>query len=354
MRLQQLGHMPLWIGNHVRARDIPGEHLAPAAKPLLAQLDALDLLDRNCHLAANVVFSAWGYPQLAERNSMVNLEGAGSVLDRGQFESDLRVLALQRGLKPLAFNITNARYNRGQWQITFDGMSEEIDYVIDATGRRALIAGKFSTRYNADRLTAAVGYYRQIAGWDLAATRATLIEATVSGWWYAALLPDRRLVLNYYSDTDLLPKRLRTDLSVWADMIGASHNIRRWISEAGFVIDRPPRIYNATSTWHMPCAGHGWIGIGDAAAAFDPLSSHGMTTALWTAILGAEAAVAFLKGDREPSNRYIDKVALGIQNFLESRSGIYGLERRFAKYPFWQRRQLSLSPDESKAPYSEP
>ncbi|MEZ5592249.1 MAG: hypothetical protein R3F53_16675 [Gammaproteobacteria bacterium] len=116
--------------------------------------------------------------------------------------------------------------------------------------------------------------------------------------------------------------------------------ISRWIADVNFSLDSPPRIARADTTWIAPAAGAGWAAIGDAAAAFDPLSSHGMTTALWTAITAADAAAAALSGQTAPLARYADRVAAGVQDFLHSRSSIYSQETRFADQPFWQQRRI--------------
>lgn len=343
LRLRQQGHTPIWITPRVAPGDRPGEHLAPAARPLLAEIEALHLLDRPYHREAASLYSAWGSAQLAERNALLLLEGPGSVVDRARFEADLVDLAKQRGLQPRTAKITAVEPVGEQWRISLSEARETADYLVDATGRRALIARRHANRYRADQLTAAVGFYRQRPGCEVEATRTTLIEAVSDGWWYAALLPDGRLALNHYTDPDSLPDALRTDLAAWERLIGATRHIRRWIDEAGFVIDRPPRLHSAATTWLAPCAGRRWLAVGDSAAAFDPLSSHGMTTALWTGITGADVALAATTGGMEPSHRFVERVALGVQQFLRSRRQIYGIEQRFADRPFWQRRQRSES-----------
>jgi flavin-dependent dehydrogenase len=339
LRLAQKGHRPLWVSTGAMPAHIPGEHLAAAARPLLAEVGALHLLDRPCHVQADTVFSAWGSARLAERSGVVHLEGPGMVLDRPRFEADLVALAGDRGARPLTVRAGAIRGVDGRWEVAVGERCETADFVIDATGRGAAVAGRLATRFRADRLAAAVGFYRQRPDCGVEATRATLIEAAPSGWWYAALLPDRRLALNYYTDADMLPSSLARDLAAWRACVDATDHVRRWIDDAGFEIDRPPRIHGATTTWIAPCAGVNWAAVGDAAAAFDPLSSHGMTTALWTAVAGADAALSALDGDPEPGRRYAERVAQGVQDFLQSRWRIYGVEERFARRPFWRRRR---------------
>src|SRR5690606_17234956 len=95
--LASAGLKPLWIAPDARTGDKPGEHLAPAARPLLAKLGALDLVARPEHRSANVMLSSWGSDHLVERHAMVHLEGPATVLNRTAFEADLVELALAAG-----------------------------------------------------------------------------------------------------------------------------------------------------------------------------------------------------------------------------------------------------------------
>jgi flavin-dependent dehydrogenase len=87
-----------------------------------------------------------------------------------------------------------------------------------------------------------------------------------------------------------------------------------------------------------PAAGPGWAAAGDAAAAFDPLSSHGLTTALWGGRHAALAAAACLAGDPEPVARYAATLRDAMSAFLRQRGSVYAHERRWPDRPFWQRR----------------
>ena len=58
-----------------------------------------------------------------------------------------------------------------------------------------------------------------------------------------------------------------------------------------------PRLVTAESALLSPIAGEGWLAVGDAAASFDPLSSHGIGAALWSGELAAVVLRRFLNGD---------------------------------------------------------
>lgn len=338
LRLVDSGTKPLWIAPVDDGHNKHGEHLSAAARPLLEQVNALHLLERPYHRQANVILSSWGSDQIAERNSIVHLEGPGTIINRSAFEQDLVNEVIYRGVPRRNVMLRNAHYNQNRWELELEDGSETADYLIDASGRHSIIAKQQSPRFRSDQLVAVIAFLEQNSTADITPTRATLIEAVADGWWYATLLADGRLVLNYYTDPDLLPKGICSETSVFNRMLKQTRYIGRWVNEAEFELKSSPRLTSAGTTWIAPAAGEGWIAIGDAAASFDPLSSHGMTTAFWTAIIGADAATAYLAGNREPSVVYTSKVAAGIQEFLNSRISIYQQEGRFKESPFWTRR----------------
>ncbi|UUX48373.1 glycine oxidase maturase GoxB [Nisaea acidiphila] len=346
IRLLRQGHDPLWIAPELVAEDIPGEHLSPAARPMLEEIGASGLLAKACHRAEQSVFSAWGSDRLAERSGIVHLEGPGTVLDRSVFERDLRALAIASGAWPVAARLTDVSREDGYWDIEVDDGARigrsAARFILDGSGRAAVVAGvqapDHAARFRSDRLVALCAFLPQEQGAAVVPTRATLLETVPDGWWYACLLADGRLVLNFYTDPDLLPREATRTLEPFRALLADTSYVARWVEEAGFRQEAPPNLVSAGTTWLAPAAGEGWAAIGDAAAAFDPLSSHGMTTALWSGIRGAEAAAGSLGGDSAALTVYAEKVAQGVQQFLDSRAAVYGSERRFDGTAFWKRR----------------
>ncbi len=340
LRLKALGFDPVWIAPADETGDKPGEHLAPAARPLLQKINADSLLERPYHRPANTMFSAWGSRHIAERNAIVHLEGPGTVLDRARFEADLGQLALESGISRIDETVKAVHWEDNHWLLETEQRVLRTLFVIDASGRAAVLARDQAERFRLDQLAALVAFPRQDPTSDIDPTRATLIEAVAGGWWYASLLGDGRLALNYYSDPDLLPRDVTRDLEVFENLLYSSTHIRRWLIEADFRLEEAPEIASAGTTWIAPASGSNWAAVGDAAAAFDPLSSHGITTALWTAISVAEAIPEVTKGSESTLLGYAVKVADGIQDYLVSKTRVYNSEKRFAESEFWKRRQM--------------
>lgn len=320
-----------------------GESLAPAARPILRTLGLEALLDDPAHRPSRVVFSAWGTQALVERHAAVHLEGPGMVLNRAAFDAAMVAAAEASSAQVRRAALASAEVMDGRWHLADDaGGSHQARLLVDATGRARAVARGLTPRAHDDTMVAAYAFCRQV-GDDVEPTPATLIETAEHGWWYATLLADGRLAINYYSDPDLLPAALTRDTETWRELIGSTVHIARWIDDAAMAIEGPPSLVSARTTWLERAAGlHDgapWVAIGDAAAAFDPLSSHGMTTALWGAArLPDLVGPALANGDPGALEAYSRTVAAGVMRFRAQRALIYARERRFAPSAFWSRR----------------
>ncbi|WP_073953596.1 glycine oxidase maturase GoxB [Thalassospira sp. TSL5-1] len=345
--LAQRGVRPVWVAAPpAKDRARIGETLSPAANTILVDLGLADLITRPIHRPANTSFSAWGSGQLRERNAIVHLEGPGTVLDRAGFEADLFATALKTSPRHIETTVQHARLENDKWHLGFANGEEGVfRFVLDCTGRASSLAATQGTRKRADQLVAAHCFLQQ-TDLDVAPTPATLIETVEDGWWYAALLPSGDMVISYFSDPDLLPAGVSRDHGVWAGLVAQTRHISRWIDSAGFSLgDHLPILASAGTTWMTPASGPNWAAVGDAAAAFDPLSSHGMTTALWMARQASEAIFQAHKGSGDALIAYNAAVQKGVREFLTQRQKIYRQETRFVDTPFWLRRQKDDRPN---------
>jgi len=350
--LEQSGISVLWIRPEWQCDSHKaGESLAPAANPILSSLGLSFILENNHHRHANATFSAWGQEALVERNSAVHLEGPGNIIDRVKFEEDLFRIANESSAIVIEDELQSIAEEEGLWQLTSkSGTVATARFIIDASGRSQVVGrhckkagGERALSETDDHLVAAYAFIRQKENTNVIATPATIIESVENGWWYASLLPSGYLTVNFYSDPDIMPKRITTDLSCWLQLIQHTHQIAHWIEDAEFIVDSPPKLASAATRWLTPAAGinqeAGWAAIGDAAVAFDPLSAHGMTTALWAAVRAPDFVKAYLAGDNQPLKNYSDSVEEGRQHYIEQRSNMYSQEKRFQDYEFWARRK---------------
>lgn len=343
--LARRGVEMVWIAPSSPIADKPGESLAPAALAVLENLGIDDLLAHPAHRKSMVSFTAWGSDTLLERHAAGQFGGMGHVINRGHFETAL-VERVRQTAGIVRVDGSLATFSRGDagWTLKTDS-SQVINasMLIDATGRLAMIGRTQTSQRRIDRLVAAYAFLKQ-TDLDIDPTPATLIEAVEGGWWYATLLANRQLALNFYSDPDLMPRRTSTRLDLWQQMVGKTRSIARWIESAGYEISEPPRLASAGTAWLENAAGADWLAVGDAAVSFDPLSAHGMTTALWTGNEAAKAAALALSGDGAALDSYAARLRLGVEQYDSERREIYAREMRFTHHPFWQRRQKADRP----------
>ncbi|MFL5284648.1 MAG: NAD(P)/FAD-dependent oxidoreductase [Rhodopila sp.] len=107
---------------------------------------------------------------------------------------------------------------------------------------------------------------------------------------------------------------------------------------SGFIPDGTGGFCAAHSAFLAPASGDGWLAAGDAAMAFDPLSSQGLFNAIYTGLAAAEAADRALDRDMDALPGYQRTLAPIQAAYRAHLSAFYGLERRWTDRPFWQRR----------------
>jgi flavin-dependent dehydrogenase len=128
----------------------------------------------------------------------------------------------------------------------------------------------------------------------------TFVEAVENGWWYSAPIPDGRIVRMFVTES--------------GGSAAAVQSSRR-VDASSMRLDR--------------VTGDGWLAVGDAATALDPLSSHGLGNALAQAI---EAASAIVSGSFARYERMVDTMW---ESYVRVRHATYALEQRWPHSPFW-------------------
>jgi flavin-dependent dehydrogenase len=319
-----------------------GESLAPAARRLLASMGLWDDFLAQGYSPAHGGRSVWGGAEPAERDSLRDLDGPGWHLDRSRFDAWLRAVAVQRGAA-LLIPAHPAAITRASDRWRFDLIMEErtapvrARLLVDATGRAAAVARGFGTRRTSlDRL---------VCGWlhgtDRAGRQAGLthIEAEPDGWWYTAPLPDNRRVVAFHTDADLPSAAVAASgpdaLLHRASSLAFFSSV---LAQSGFAANGEGGFCAAHGTVLTPPAGDSWLAVGDAALGFDPLSSQGLFNALYTGLAAAEAADRHLSGDTIALRQYQSTLTKVHDAYRAHLHAWYGLERRWADQPFWQRR----------------
>lgn len=308
-----------------------GETLPPNAKPLFDSL-GIDL-DAGPHLRSYGTRSAWGSADIATNDFINNPYGHGWHLDRRGFETELIERATSLGATRWAgCGAPSVERDSTDWTISLeDGSTITTPQVVDATGRAAWLARRRgASRQLEDPAIAVVGFLRTTQSPDPSAF--AFVESVPSGWWYSATLPNNRMATAYVTHPELLDRTMR-DPTRWRGFLDLAPNTRARIEAYGYKPDGDIVIRGATGGILDPLFGDGWLAIGDAAVAFDPLSSHGITAAL---VGGLAAAEALLARDEQALTGYAAKVERNYATYRTMRRQYYLAEQRWPEEPFWR------------------
>jgi 2-polyprenyl-6-methoxyphenol hydroxylase-like FAD-dependent oxidoreductase len=160
-----------------------------------------------------------------------------------------------------------------------------------------------------------------------------LIEATEEGWWYSAPLPDHRTVAIWFTDAglargrglrpDYLDAALHASVETRARLSNLRSDGQATVSAAG-----PAHTVVPSSLPALP--------VGDAAAAFDPISGDGLCFALRSALEAAEAWTELRSGRRDALAAYAEGVEAVFTRHVTRRAWLYEQVSRFGDAPFWQ------------------
>jgi len=327
-----------------------GEALPPAARQLLQELNLWDGFVSQGHLPCYGNLSAWGSSELQCTDFIFDPNGLGWHLDRARFDRLLLQTASEAGVE-VSTGAKSKRcvFSGDRWSISVSENGSERNlssrWLIDATGRRSAVARAQGVRRHAhDRLVAFFGIFSSRGPVEsIDDDSRTLIESVPDGWWYTALLPLRQRVVVYLTDADLAPKSPRTTQSFLEQLSRTTH-ISAALRRYSYAMEAGVKAVQANSARLASFTGQGWIAVGDAAMCFDPLSSQGILTALFSGLKAAEAVNEKLSGEEGKSSTsdsfaaYSERLSKVYDAYLQNRSTFYAQEERWSIRPFWRRR----------------
>jgi 2-polyprenyl-6-methoxyphenol hydroxylase-like FAD-dependent oxidoreductase len=313
-----------------------GEVLPGLARSLLDQLGIWKAFDAERYRPSNSTTAFWGSSSGSENHFIYNLRGPGWNLDRVRFDALLAGQAaefgtdVRRGLR-----FAGAERSRDGWRLSLsDGAGLECHFVVDATGRRAAFARKMKARVlSFDRLMGFTRFFEL----DGDSEPGTLVEAFQDGWWYTA--PAGRFrAATCMTDADVARSLELHDQDQWLSLLSKTNAVRSRVGRA--VLHGPPVIRSANSAHLDPVCGTDWLAVGDAASAFDPLSSNGIVKALRSGIFAGYAIADLLnKSDATGLDRYRKLVPREFAVYRRAHTEYCAAEDRWPDRPFWSRRR---------------
>jgi flavin-dependent dehydrogenase len=325
-----------------------GESIPPDTGLLLAELDLLPGFLAQEQEPCLGSCSSWGDDELGYNDFVTNPHGHGWHLDRNRFDAFLAHQAAERGVRlELGWRLETAeRQPEGGWRLTFQvagGRKRHVDagIVVDATGQRASFARLAGARRRiADRLICVASRFELAAGTGFG--KLTLLESRGYGWWYAARLADGAAVVAVTTDPATCRRRNLRDPVSWLCHLAQTRHLGARL-DGSRIVPGSLRAWPVSSFRLEPAAGEDWLAVGDAASAYDPLTSQGIYKALAGGLRAGDAIARRRTGEAMDFAAYGESLARSWKEYLGLRAHLYAREARWRDQPFWQARQDAAS-----------
>lgn len=332
-----------------------GESIPPDTRRLFAQLGVLDAFLAQGHEPCLGSASSWGTEQLGYNDFLFNPQGNGWHLDRRRFDAWLCEEVARRGVEvKRGVRFTDAvSLRNGGFDLTLgrgEAPRERVTtrFVVDATGIRGAFARRMGTRRRElDRLVSAAAFFD--LGPDSRFAKLTLLEAVEYGWWYTAVLPDRRVATAVATSPEMSRSLQLQRPDVWLSHLSRTNHVAQVLQDCSLVADSHS-VHLAPSFLLDRMWGPDWLAVGDAASAFDPLSSQGIYKALSSGLLASQCLAAhFADPERRTLAEYQATVERQFTHYAQQRGYFYDQERRWRDAPFWRQRRRALTLEEPGA-----
>ena len=315
IRLADLGVTALVLDRPPRNKALGGESFTGAIRQPLSILGLWENFRNAGYVASYEQRTAWGGEPWIQ-DTIYDPNGNRWHVNRARFDDDLREALRKRGVSVVGYEtLGDLRRTGNGWRVSVDQVPEiSSKFLVDATGRSSAVARRLGVRPRSySRLVGLTALIRRNPNPQF--DHAMVIEATPHGWWYAAPVPQGH-VLAFFTDADLAPRALT----------------------------RSMRTVPANSVFTPSETTQGWVAVGDACAAHDPLCGWGVHRALSNGILAAEAIGCYLKNsDISLLEDYGRHCRNQFKAYLVGLTKHYSYEQRWIESPFWKRRASPMT-----------
>jgi flavin-dependent dehydrogenase len=321
-----------------------GESVPPDICVVLQELGVWPAFLAQRHEPCLGSCSSWGGDTLGYNDFLFNPLGNGWHLDRRRFDAFLAQEAVTSGVAlSMGTRFDGCRRaGEGGFVLRLRGADNETRtvaarFLVDATGLRSCLARHAGARrLFLDQLLCITGFFDLPVAGNF--SRLTMLEAVEYGWWYAARLPDNRLAVSVATDADIAKRKALRRPDVWLGHLMATRHLS--VALAGCRFAEGSQIASAAPSFLLDSvAGPDWLAVGDAASAYDPISSQGIHKALSDGVRAGETIVAHLRGGDIKRGEYQSSLALRFRQYLDNRNYLYGMERRWPASAFWTKRR---------------
>lgn len=294
----------------------------------------------QCFLPGYSNNAAWGTDVISSRHSIQSTSVDSYQLNRELFDLVLLNKALENGAQ-LLLETKCLKYDKDNehWVVeiahpTIGLISVKAKYVIDASGRLSNVSRQLGAQIKKDDDLIAVGAFLEFND-DRILEQEIFLETVEKGWWYYAVLPNKKIVATLFTDADIVKKYKLNTHENWCEELMKTVHIKHKVS--GSIAHENLWVRNAFSHITDFSTIENFIAIGDAATSFDPISSMGIGFAMSSACNGA---LAIIDGKKESILNYQKDLQSIYQEYYDTKTKYYDQEERWLESPFWMSRRV--------------
>ena len=316
--LQQNGIDAVLLGRSKPARALAlAETLPPSALVLLERLGFRALFERSALKKTLGYHSLWGTADVVDTNFFFHRPFQhGLKLDKQKLLLELEkqlarpAVAVDRGFE---FHRANKAL-RFRSENGFGTVKGKV--FVDATGRsRALLKAMNVPVWEPDRQLAFSCHLPRIRHPRI--KHDVFTELFGGGWGIVSGLDDETNVMTLFAEKGTSLVRRMRDYTNWKGVLSETRILKAFLVE-GIRAKVIGAVANSSRAERI--AGEGWLAVGDAAIAFDPLSSHGITNAVYCAWQAESAVAQAIKADASaPLLDYANALEKIFEGYLEVR-----------------------------------
>ncbi len=317
-----------------------GESIPPEMNPILRQLGISEDFQAQQHEPCFGSCSYWGSEKRGYNDTILSPFDHGWHLDRSQFNQFLVNQAVARGAKVLyGHSYQNSTKTERGYRLNLKnkaGNSESIeaDFVVDASGVRSVFATDMGSKKQHETPLVCLALRFKNKGLR-EVSKLTHLESVENGWWYAARIPNEQLLVTLYTNAETVKTLALNNLKNWIQLLQQSPNTHQWISQME-PIDQKLLGFPAPSFCLDKIVGENWMAIGDAASAYDPITSQGIIKSISQGMRAAEIIAHYKVGAKEALPHFEREILQQYESYKEARQHFYSLEQRWPQSDFWR------------------
>jgi flavin-dependent dehydrogenase len=309
------------------SRRRPGEYIAGRTRASLGRMNVRVSDAPITSVASPGILSLWnGFVPVA-RSHQADAHAPAFCVIRNRFDELLFNSAADAGVAAFA-DASLQLIERGAvgWNATVTDSSGRIHRIhacsaVDASGRSSLVARTQGIRrINHGDLIAIAGWLKSGECSSRPLSMLT-IESAANGWWSLTAGPDGSHTATFYTSLQMMKASGASAEEWWASALDDTRIVKRTLYEADATLS-DLGVYAAFPSRSSSVVGNRWIAVGDAAAAYDPITGRGVATAIDLAFRAFEASMVDPTWTRM-ARHYEEAVIDGYERHLEGRDRVY-------------------------------